>query len=225
MILFLVILFFIIILIGVNSNKKSNQFTLQIDFPNPEKASPKRVLDAIDNLSYVELLHVREALMERNIFFPENGLSEAYDEKVLQGDNFNKEKYYKIFKINTDISRVAPNGEILDDYFFLKQNQKKINGKYLNPQKYLENKTHFLFKKKVVITGQFSSFPFRNEMAMLLWNIGADVDRQIGKYTDFVIVGENPGWKKIELIKLNNIETIDENLFLELFSTYKPKYI
>ena len=76
-----------------------------------------------------------------------------------------------------------------------------------------------------MITGQFSSFPFRNEMAMLLWNIGADVDRQIGKYTDFVIVGENPGWKKIELIKLNNIETIDENLFLELFSTYKPKYI
>ena len=81
----------------------------------------------------------------------------------------------------------------------------------------VEDTSHFFYQKKVVITGSFERFPFREDMAKLLHNVGADVNSGISRKTDYVIVGENAGPKKLEKIAELGIETIDEKRFLEIF--------
>ena len=81
----------------------------------------------------------------------------------------------------------------------------------------VEDTTHFFYHKKVVITGIFEKFPFREQMAKLLHEVGADVNTTISKRTDYVIIGENAGHKKLEKIAELGIETIDEKRFLEIF--------
>ena len=94
----------------------------------------------------------------------------------------------------------------------------KISSDYIDPNFDIEDKSHFFYGKKVVITGNFAKFPVRNEMAKMLYEVGADVNTSISKKTDYVIVGENAGWSKLEKIKEFNIETIDEQRFSELFN-------
>lgn len=53
-----------------------------------------------------------------------------------------------------------------------------------------------LYDRKVVITGDF--FIGRKELgAILKREHGADIDTNISKNTNFVFIGENPGWKKL----------------------------
>ena len=82
----------------------------------------------------------------------------------------------------------------------------------------IKDTSHFFYQKKVVITGTFEKFPFREEMAKLLYNVGADINSSISKRTDYVIIGENAGPKKLEKIEELGIETIDEKRFLEIFN-------
>ncbi|SDE57364.1 BRCT domain-containing protein [Riemerella columbipharyngis] len=96
------------------------------------------------------------------------------------------------------------------------QNMKKIPSE-LKTMKEVTDTSHFFYSKKVVITGTFEKFPFREEMAKLLHDVGADVNVSISRKTDYVIVGENAGPKKMEKIKELGIETIDESKFIELF--------
>lgn len=93
---------------------------------------------------------------------------------------------------------------------------KKIEKKYLYPIKDLEDNGNHFYGKKVVITGDFISYESRNEMAKILWELGADVDVSIGKYTDILIIGENPGYSKMETILDTEIEVIDEDTFNSL---------
>ena len=55
-------------------------------------------------------------------------------------------------------------------------------------------------------------------MAKLLHEVGADVNSAISKRTDYVIIGEDAGPKKLEKITELGIETIDEKRFLEIFN-------
>lgn len=84
--------------------------------------------------------------------------------------------------------------------------------------KEVEDTSHLFYKKKVVITGTFEKFPFREEMAKLLHEVGADVNSSISKKTDYVIVGESAGPKKLEKIENLGIPTISEVEFLKLFN-------
>lgn len=95
---------------------------------------------------------------------------------------------------------------------------KKINREYLYPIKNLEDTGNYFYGKKVVITGDFETFPDRNEMAKLLWEAGADVDTSVGKYTDVLIVGDNAGDTKIEYAEENDIEIMYEENFIEEFN-------
>ena len=94
---------------------------------------------------------------------------------------------------------------------------KKISAELKQMKTDVEDTSHFFYQKKVVITGSFEKFPFREDMAKLLHNVGADVNSGISRKTDYVIVGENAGPKKLEKIAELGIETIDEKRFLEIF--------
>ncbi|GIM61117.1 MULTISPECIES: BRCT domain-containing protein [Capnocytophaga] len=94
---------------------------------------------------------------------------------------------------------------------------KKFSSDVITPNFDIEDKSHFFYGKKVVITGNFSKFPIRNEMAKLLHSVGADVNTSISKKTDYVIIGTEAGWRKMEQIEQFGVETISEQEFLKLF--------
>lgn len=94
---------------------------------------------------------------------------------------------------------------------------KKIKKEFLYPKKGLEDNGNYFFGKKVVITGDFKEIPDRNQMAKMLWEVGADIDTTVGKNTDILIVGDNAGDVKIEYAEQNNIEIMYEENFLEEF--------
>src|SRR5690554_4009156 len=112
--------------------------------------------------------------------------------------------------------------DIHAEYEELKTN--KISRKYLYPQKDLADTSNYFYGKKVVITGRFDNFPYRNEMAMMLWEIGADVDTAVSDRTDILIIGNNAGWSKQEKVLEMQTECIDEDIFLRYFPDYKPKF-
>ena len=95
---------------------------------------------------------------------------------------------------------------------------KKISAELKQMKTDVEDTSHFFYQKKVVITGSFDKFPLREEMAKLLHEVGADVNSAISKRTDYVIIGEDAGPKKLEKIEELGIETIDEKRFLEIFN-------
>lgn len=94
---------------------------------------------------------------------------------------------------------------------------KKIDRQYLYPKRDLIDVTHFFYNKKVVITGTFYSFENRNEIAKLLWEVGADVDTGIGKNTEILIVGDEPGVSKMIQGEDLGLEFVTENEFLNYF--------
>lgn len=95
---------------------------------------------------------------------------------------------------------------------------KKIEKEFLYPIKGLENNGNYFYGKKVVISGDFEKFPNRNDIAKLLWEVGADVDTAIGKNTNILLVGNNAGDVKIEYAEENEIEIMYEENFLEEFN-------
>lgn len=110
----------------------------------------------------------------------------------------------------------SPTGMSYED--LVKMNtEKKISDAYKYPDVNIEDKSHHFYSKKVVITGTFNNFPMRDEMAKMLHSVGADVNMSISKKTDFVIVGENAGPKKLEKIEELQITIISEEEFINLF--------
>ena len=100
---------------------------------------------------------------------------------------------------------------------FMEMKSNKFPSKYLKPIKDLPDNGNFFYKKKVVITGGLENFPFREPLAKKLWELGADLDSNIGKYTEIAIVGSyNVGPKKMEKILSQNIRIIREDELLKL---------
>ncbi|MCD8431004.1 BRCT domain-containing protein [Tenacibaculum finnmarkense genomovar ulcerans] len=126
---------------------------------------------------------------------------------------------------NEILNKVEPTEEESTSYAksfaetdFMELKSTEFDSKYLYPRKDLEPNGHLFYGKKVVITGGMESFPFREELAKLLWEIGADVDRAIGKNTDFAIVGSyNVGPRKMDKIIAQGIRIIREKELLEIF--------
>lgn len=78
------------------------------------------------------------------------------------------------------------------------KDKKKIDRKYLFPKKDVEDTSSEFYKKKVVISGLFEHFETRNEIAKILYDLGADIDTSLTERTSFLIKGENCGWSKEE---------------------------
>ncbi len=95
--------------------------------------------------------------------------------------------------------------------------ERYIDSKYMYPIKDLEDKSNFFYAKKVVITGVYDDYPDRNDLAKLFWECGADIDRGIGVKTEFLIVGDEAGPKKLLQAKEQGITIIDQKKLNKYF--------
>lgn len=102
---------------------------------------------------------------------------------------------------------------------------KKIAREFLYPKKDLEDTGSIFYRKKVVISGDYENFIYRDEIAELLWNAGADIDTAVSERTNFLIIGTNYGWKKMETAQEYGIVVIKEAEFIKHFPDYKSPYL
>lgn len=87
------------------------------------------------------------------------------------------------------------------------------------------NQSTPFFQSRVVITGMLSSFPEREQLAMLLRKYGADINSSISAKTNIVIMGVGAGpskMNKIQILKDKGIDikVIEEPELLEIFEKY-----
>lgn len=100
---------------------------------------------------------------------------------------------------------------------------KKIDSKFQSPNKELLYNHHFFSGKKVIITGDLIYFKTRNELAQLLWDGGAIIEKNYNSTIDVLIVGKS----NIDSLKLKssyylNIKVIPEEELLGYFPDFKP---
>nr|DAZ07758.1 MAG TPA: DNA polymerase III subunit alpha [Caudoviricetes sp.] len=98
------------------------------------------------------------------------------------------------------------------------QYREAIRSEYLKQNLDVEDENNSFYNKKVVVTGVFEKFS-RNEMASILQSLGANVNTTISKYTNYVIVGRDPGPSKMVKIETLQdegwgIQTITEDDFI-----------
>lgn len=137
------------------------------------------------------------------------------EKEILQQIDFHEKEIYKLRQLLPKAREVL-NTNNLGRNDIIRLNENRIESKYKEKIE-VEDKSHFFYDKKVVLTGVFPSFNNRNEMAAMLQNVGADVNGSISKLTDYVVVGQKAGPKKLELIEKFGIETLSEHDFIKLF--------
>jgi len=96
-----------------------------------------------------------------------------------------------------------------------------ISGDVLKPDLENGNPDSPFYGKKLVITGLFDKIG-REEAAIVLKNLGADIDKGVTKKTNFAIVGREAGPSKIKRIEKYNsegceIKIVNESEFLSMF--------
>lgn len=85
----------------------------------------------------------------------------------------------------------------------------------------VKNKNTIFYDKKVVISGVFSSFPNREDLAEKLKSLGADINCSISKRTEILVKGDHVGPKKLEKVEAlqqqgYDIRIIEEDELLKL---------
>ncbi|MDP2088871.1 MAG: BRCT domain-containing protein [Flavobacteriaceae bacterium] len=103
------------------------------------------------------------------------------------------------------------------------RNPKKIDSFFQFPKKELIYNHHFFSTKKVVITGELKYFKTRNNLAKLLWENGAIIEKIFNSSIDILIVGKS----NIDSLKLKsayylNVKVITEEELLNYFPDFKP---
>lgn len=238
-VLIVIVIVVFLVIVG-NSGPVENKIKIELDVPNPEKCQDKTMIDFINDTDNYKLEPVFKEYVKRKILLKPIYI-EAFNQKLTK-NHLDIDYFYSILGIKiteikdeyiekpVSLKKWADNYQekekrnlSVDDFVRFKTN--KIDSEYLTPQLYLDNKTHYFYGKKVVITGTFDSFPYRNELAYLLWSVGADIDTIVGKKTEVVILGHNAGWKKMELINKYQPQVIDQEILMEYFPNYNPKYI
>lgn len=98
------------------------------------------------------------------------------------------------------LNGIAPDYSLITDRTkrskFEKKASKKISGDILKKDLSHADPNNPFYDRKVVITGEFTYD--RKRIAQLLKDMGADVDTTITKRTNFVLIGTDPGPKKME---------------------------
>ena len=79
----------------------------------------------------------------------------------------------------------------------------------------VENKNTIFYDKKVVISGVFDKIPVREELAMELKKLGADINSSISSKTNFFIIGADYGLVKMQKVKQLISEGIDIKILKE----------
>tara|TARA_R110002050_G_scaffold208996_1_gene345063 strand:- start:116 stop:631 length:516 start_codon:yes stop_codon:yes gene_type:complete len=133
--------------------------------------------------------------------------SDASDTPIKSKKSFENERY-------EDSARI----ESYEDIAEFKS--KKVKSNYLKPRKDLEDKSHFFYGKKVVVTGVFNDFYDRNILVKKLWEVGADVDSGVAKSTKYLIVGDSAGPKKLDLADELGVTIIYQEELSDYFEDY-----
>lgn len=155
----------------------------------------KQYLDLLKNIAFEELLAHQRLLI----------FNDPPYKKAIKSSNKNN-----VFKSNNFSGLYKKNPKYFD-------NKNNYDKELLVPNFDIDDKDHLFYKKKIVITGEFEKIPEREEMMWLIKNAGGDNNVAVSRKTDFVILGKNPGPKKMQQIKEFNIKTITENEFYDLF--------
>ena len=118
-------------------------------------------------------------------------------------------------KPNHDLICISENSDLFEGH-------EKLTGKILKPNLDVENTNNPFYSKKVVFTGVLQTIT-REDAAMRIKNLGADIDTGVNKRTDYVIVGEGAGPSKLKKIHDFNstgarIKIINENDFLSMLN-------
>ncbi len=78
-----------------------------------------------------------------------------------------------------------------------------ISGELLKPLKNVENSNNSFFGKKVVISGTYTSWPDRKDLANILRKLGADIDKTVGVNTNILCAGAGVGPSKMKKMQKN----------------------
>lgn len=239
-VVFIIIVVFLFVI--SKSGPVENKIKIEITAPNPERCQDKTMIDFINKTENYKLEplfkeYVKNKLILKPIYI------EAFNQKINKGFLdlsyfYSKAGIYinPILDDEKEINEPISLKKWADEYQeekkesnftiedFVRFKDNKIESEFLKPKMDIEDKTNYFFEKKVVITGTFEKFPYRNELAHLLWSVGADVDTIVNKKTDVVILGNQAGWKKMELIEKYQPQVIDQEILMGYFPNYKPKF-
>lgn len=90
----------------------------------------------------------------------------------------------------------------------------------IDPDRYKKKKYDIdLFNKNVAITGTIfykNKRYTRNEMMSILKDLGASYDTNVTSITDYVIVGKDPGNRKMQVVRKYNIDTLSPHIIFNL---------
>ena len=110
-----------------------------------------------------------------------------------------------------------------EDFMIWKTNE--IPKEFLIPKKDIEDTSHYFYGKKICISGQLNSFPYRAELAKELHELGADVDTGVGKTCGILISGEGVGPSKLKKAMEQGVYIMDEHELQEKLNGFKSKYL
>lgn len=95
----------------------------------------------------------------------------------------------------------------------------KLSGDILKKDLSNADPSSIFYDKKVVITGIFPVSRYRLA-EVLKFKMGADIDVSVGKNTRFLLVGDAPGYKKIEKAEELGVDIIEEDEVMRLIGEY-----
>lgn len=139
-------------------------------------------------------------------------LAKVLSKKFLNIDNLQNASINELLEIKTIGQQIAQN---IKDFFLNPinlmeiKNLKKLGLSFVYIPKATNNSNHFFQNKRVIFTGALKKYS-RVEAKIIAENLGAIITSSVSIKTDYIIVGENPGFKLSKAQKLN-IPIINEH--------------
>ena len=188
---------------------EENYFKTELVWPDPAFVSKQEIFSFIEsNPYYVSFLWVD--IVEANGGF----VGVTYRKKI-------QEEMKKQFSIVEN----SPENRVRTTIPGVKHPPKRkdlreVEHNNLIPELKGKDHSHPLFDKRIVFTGLFNNIN-RNFAAIKAKEKGADVNTAISNKTDFVCVGDDAGWKKLETIKQmqsegHHIRILSEDDFIKM---------
>nr|WP_321406806.1 exonuclease domain-containing protein [uncultured Carboxylicivirga sp.] len=128
----------------------------------------------------------------------------------------------KLYLLHHGIKEASNSNMTNNAYDIPTDGRQKICGDVLKPNlDDVENKVNPFYNKKVVISGTYNNWPDRKDIAVLLKDLGADIDTGVTKRTNYLIAGIGVGPSKMKKMEQNILDgkdacIIDEKQLIEM---------
>ncbi|WP_282126339.1 exonuclease domain-containing protein [Marinifilum flexuosum] len=121
-------------------------------------------------------------------------------------------KYHDLHSPKQDI-RIKPRKSVWSKKW---DNTQRITGDVLKPNlEGILNVDNPFYGKKVVVSGTYTEWPNRKDLAVLLKNYGADIDTSVTSRTNILCAGVGVGPKKLEKMQKNQADGRDAMILSE----------